>query len=156
MKKYQGAFCRKCELLYIESKKECPNCQKAVVETEVYSRFCFERMAFIATLVLLSFFFALFFGHTQEALSEYPLGMLGFLIFIYLAARHFFGMTILTERFRAGSVPKSAEKRFSWRRYFLEFYQPVRILMFGFLAAIALMLMGGVLTLLYKLITWIF
>lgn len=110
---HEGTKCGKCQKTFFGRVDKCTQCNGPTEQTKWYSRFCIERAAFIATLVLIAAVVTPFVTEDPSAYLIVPL-MTGFLVFsMYFTANYFMGIGGFTQRFSQDSVPPRAHLAFS-------------------------------------------
>jgi hypothetical protein len=128
LKPRAGARCPRCQVVFYEKVGVCGQCGGATEPATWYSRLCWERLAFIATVACLSGVGALASGKDGGTALGVFLGA-GFMTFsMYYTATYLIGIGGFSERFAEGAVPVRAHLSFSWIRYLSEFVRCVGVL----------------------------
>ena len=113
LRNHQVLACPICEKISTETFVKCPKCFNSVKPITAYQRLFVERLAFIATLMLIIFGFS-FLSSAPDAMAL-PLSVPA----LYVLANQFAGVRFL-EVFRENEVPEQAFHAFSWRRFVQE------------------------------------
>jgi hypothetical protein len=129
-------------MVYFQKQDKCPKCLGLVTDKLYYNRFCWERVAFIATLSILAGLVAAMANSAPIAIA---FGTAFFLVAIYYVANHVMGIGDFNERFFSeDAIPGYAVTAFSWRKYSREFFFFFKVLLAAMLAALMFAIMGKI------------
>ncbi|MGI8980697.1 MAG: hypothetical protein ACR2FY_15835 [Pirellulaceae bacterium] len=132
---FKGSACEKCDLWHFPEVAICSSCQGQTVSVPVYERFCWERLAFIGMWFLIGLPLALIHpGFLATGLV---------VAFLYGMANFWLHVGGLTERFGPKQMEDWVHQGFSWKRFGLEFYYSIGVVIAAVIAFVIICLVVG-------------
>jgi hypothetical protein len=131
-----GHKCRQCKTFYFGETEKCPKCQSKTVPIKIYSRFAWERLAFIGMWFVIGLI-----------LSPIHSGFLGtgvVVSILYIFASTQMGIGKLREDFAPGDLDDWTLESFSWQRFWKEWINFIGVIIAVIVSVLIIGIVGAI------------